>query len=120
MFDADPGPGVVVAMSDMRDRFRLTANVVELVPPDEPLPKLPVARAVWRPEPDLPTSAAAWLMAGAAHHTALTTAVGIDVFHDFAEMAGVELLTIDATTTVRAFARELRWNQAYYRLAQGL
>jgi L-arabinose isomerase len=120
VFDADPGPGVVVALSDLRDRFRLTANVVEVVPPDEPLPNLPVARAVWRPEPDLATSAAAWLMAGAAHHTALTTAVGIETFQDFAEMAGVELLTIDAATTLRGFGRELRWNQAYYRLAQGL
>ncbi|MEN3304806.1 MAG: L-arabinose isomerase [Micromonosporaceae bacterium] len=120
VFDADPGPGVVVALSDLRDRFRLTANVVEVVPPDEPLPNLPVARAVWRPEPDLATSAAAWLMAGAAHHTALTTAVAIETFQDFAEMAGVELLTIDAATTLRGFGRELRWNQAYYRLAQGL
>ncbi len=120
VFDADPGPGVVVALSDMRDRFRLTANAVEVVPPDEPLPKLPVARAVWRPRPDFATAAAAWLMAGAAHHTALTTAVGMDVFEDFAEMAGIELLTIDEGTTLRGFSRELRWNQAYYRLAQGL
>jgi L-arabinose isomerase len=120
VFDADPGPGVVVALSDLRDRFRLVANVVELVPPDEPLPRLPVARAVWRPEPDLATSAGAWLMAGGAHHTALTTAVGIEVIEDFAEMAGVELLTIDASTDLRAFGRELRWNQAYHRLARGL
>ena len=120
VFDADARPGVVVAMSDMRDRFRLVANVVEVVPPDAPLPNLPVARAVWKPEPDLATSAQAWLTAGAAHHTVLSTQVGVDVFADFADIARTELLVIDAGTTSRSFARELRWNQAYYRLAQGL
>lgn len=118
VFTADPGPALVVAMSDMRDRFRLVANVVEnVVAPD--LPKLPVGRAVWRPAPDFATSAACWLTAGAAHHTVMTTAVGIEVFRDFAEMARTELLVIDEDTTVRGFQREIRWNQAYYRLAQG-
>jgi L-arabinose isomerase len=120
VFNADPGPAVVVAMSDMRDRFRLVANVVEVVEPTAALPNLPVGRAVWRPEPDFATSAAAWLTAGAAHHTVMSTAVGIEVFHDFAEIARTELLVIDKTTTQRDFTREVRWNQAYYRLAQGL
>ncbi len=119
VFTADPGPALVVAMSDVRDRFRLVANVVENVTPPD-LPKLPVGRAVWKPAPDFATSAACWLAAGAAHHTAMTTAVGIEVFRDFAQIAGIELLEIDADTTVRGFQRELRWNQAYYRLAQGL
>ncbi|TFD85414.1 L-arabinose isomerase [Cryobacterium lactosi] len=120
VFNAAPGPAVVVAMSDMRDRFRLVANVVEVVEPSEALPKLPVGRAVWKPAPDFATSAAAWLTAGAAHHTVMSTAVGIEVFHDFAEIAQTELLVIDKTTTLRDFTREVRWNQAYYRLAQGL
>ena len=107
-------------MSDMRDRFRLTANVVENVELRHPLPKLPVGRAVWKPAPDFATSAAAWLTAGAAHHTVMSTAVGVEVFRDFAEMAKVELLVIDEDTTTRDFQREVRWNQAYYRLAQGL
>jgi len=119
VFDTDAGPGVVVAMSDMRERFRLTANVVEVVPPAADLPNLPVARAVWKPEPDFATSAEAWLTAGAAHHTVLSTQVGVDVFADFADIARTELLVIDRDTTPRAFAREIRWNQAYYRLAQG-
>jgi len=119
VFDTDAGPGVVVAMSDMRERFRLTANVVEVVPPLADLPKLPVARAVWKPEPDFATSAEAWLTAGAAHHTVLSTQVGVDAFADFADIARTELLVIDSGTTSRGFARELRWNQAYYRLAQG-
>ena len=120
VFDTDPGPGVVVALSDMRDRFRLTANAVEVVPPAAPLPKLPVARAVWRPAPDFATSAECWLMAGAAHHTVMSTQVGVDAFADLALIAGTELMVIDEGTTARGFANELRWNQAYYRLAQGL
>jgi len=120
VFSADPGPGVVVALSDVRDRFRLVANVVEVVPPAEPLPRLPVGRAVWRPSPDFQTSATSWLQAGAAHHTCMSTAVGIEAFEDFARIAGTELLTIDQSTTVRGFEHELRWNAAYYRLARGI
>src|SRR5450830_503967 len=120
VFDTDAGPGVVVALSDLRDRFRLTANVVDIVPPDADLPLLPVARAVWKPRPDFSTSAEAWLTAGGAHHTVLSTAIGVEVFADFAEIARTELLVIDGRTTIRDFAREIRWNQAYYRLAQRL
>ena len=76
--------------------------------------------SVWKPAPDFATSAACWLTAGAAHHTVMSTAVGIEVFRDFAELAETELLVIDEDTTVRGFQKEVRWNQAYYRLAQGL
>src|SRR5215470_3924877 len=117
VFTADPGPGIVVALSDMRDRFRLVANVVELVLPGAPLPKLPVGRAVWKPAPDFQTSATSWLQAGAAHHTCMSTAVGVEAFTDFARMAGVELLVIDESTTTAGFENALRWNAAYYRLA---
>jgi L-arabinose isomerase len=120
VFDTDPGEAVVVAMSDMRDRFRLTVNAVDVVDPGHELPKLPVARAVWKPRPSFATSAEAWLTAGAAHHTVMSTALGVEVFADFAEIARTELLVIDEETTIRGFAREVRWNQAYYRLAQGL
>lgn len=119
VFDTDPGPAVVVAMSDMRERFRLTVNVVDVVEPGHELPNLPVARAVWKPQPSFAVSAEAWLIAGAAHHTVMSTAVGFEAFQDFSDMARTELATIDETTTSRGFAQELRWNQAYYRLAQG-
>uniref|UniRef100_UPI0028115BBD L-arabinose isomerase n=1 Tax=Streptomyces sp. TaxID=1931 RepID=UPI0028115BBD len=76
VFDADPGPAVVVGLADMGERFRLVANRIDVVAPPEPLPRLPVARAVWRPRPDLRTSTEAWLTAGAPHHTVLTTALG--------------------------------------------
>ncbi len=120
VFDADPGPAVVVGMTDMRDRFRLTANVIHVVRPPHPLPRLPVARAVWSPTPDFGTATQAWLMAGSTHHTVLTTAIGIDAFEDLAQMIRSELLVIDEDTTVRGFARDLRWNAAYYRIAEGL
>jgi L-arabinose isomerase len=120
VFTADAGPAVVVALSDVRERFRLVANVVENVPLPHPMPKLPVGRAVWKPAPDFRTSATAWLTAGAAHHTVMTTQVGVDVFRDFATMSKVELLVIDESTTVHGFEAEVRANAAYYRLAQGL
>jgi len=120
VFDAEPGPAVVVGLADLGDRFRLVANEVDVVPPPQPLPRLPVARAVWRPRPDLRTSAESWLIAGAPHHTVLTAGVGVEELTDLADMLGVELLVIDADTTPRRFAAEMRWNQAYYRLAQGL
>jgi L-arabinose isomerase len=119
-FTADPGPGVVIGLSDMGDRFRLTANVVEVVEPDEPLPELPVACAVWKPEPSVASSAEAWIMAGAPHHTVLTQALDREVIEDFADMVATELLVIDRDTTTRSFEKELRWNAAYYRLAERL
>ncbi|GHS89085.1 L-arabinose isomerase [Actinomycetota bacterium] len=120
VFNADPGVGVVVSLADMRDRFRLTANVVDVVAPTADLPHLPVARAVWEPRPDFATSAESWLTAGGAHHTVLSTAAGVEAFEVFAEIARTELLVIDESTTRRGFREQVRWNQAYYRLAQGL
>jgi L-arabinose isomerase len=119
VFDAEPGPAVVVGMADMGDRFRLVANEIEVVAPTEPLPNLPVARAVWKPLPNLRTSTEAWLTAGGPHHTVLSSAIGVEELADLADMVGVELLVIDADTKIREFAKEIRWNQAYYRLAQG-
>jgi L-arabinose isomerase len=119
VFDAAPGPAVILGLADMGERFRLVANEVEVVPPTAPLPKLPVARAVWKPLPDLPTSAESWLTAGAPHHTVMSSAVGVEELYDLAEMLSTELLVIDENTTTRQFAREVRWNQAYYRLARG-
>jgi L-arabinose isomerase len=120
VFDARPGPAVVVGLADMGDRFRLVANQIDVVPPAEPLPRLPVARAVWRPEPDLRTSTEAWLTAGGPHHTVLSSAVGAEELTDLADMLGTELLLIDQDTTIRRFTQEIRWNQAYYRLAGGI
>ena len=119
VFDATPGPATILGICDLGERFRLVLNEVEVVAPDEPLPKLPVARAVWKPLPDLATSAECWLTAGGPHHTVLSSAVTTEVLADFAEMLKTELVIIDGDTRRRPFANELRWNQAYYRLAAG-
>jgi L-arabinose isomerase len=117
VFTAPPGTGLVVGLLDLGTRLRLVANEVDVVEPEEDLPRLPVARAVWQPRPDLATAAEAWLTAGGPHHTCFTQALDREVLDDLAEIAGVELVTIDATTTSRAIHQELRWNQAYYHLA---
>jgi len=119
VFDAQTGPAVVVGLADMGDRFRLVANEIDVVEPAEPLPNLPVARAVWQPRPNLRTSTEAWLTAGAPHHTVLSSAIGAEELSDLADILGTELLVIDADTTIRQFTKEIRWNQAYHRLAQG-
>jgi L-arabinose isomerase len=119
VFDAAPGAAVILGTSDLGDRFRFVANEAEVVAPVEPLPNLPVARAVWRPAPDLHTSTEAWLTAGGPHHTVLSTALTREHLIDLADMVGTELVLIDDRTEVHRLRQELRWNQAYHRLAQG-
>jgi L-arabinose isomerase len=114
VFDAEPGPAVNVTLVDLGDRFRMVVNELHVVPPDQPLPRLPVARAVWVPLPDLKTAAAAWILAGGSHHTGFSQALTAAHLDDFAEIAGVEMLTIGETTSLAEFRKELRWNDAYY------
>jgi L-arabinose isomerase len=120
VFTAHPGPAVAACVTDMGHRFRMVASVVDVVAPEQDLPNLPVARAVWRPRPDLHTNATAWIHAGGSHHTALGYAVTADHLRDFASMTGVELLVIDEATTLDAFRDQLRWNDLYWLLAKGL
>jgi L-arabinose isomerase len=119
VFDTPPGPAVNASIIDLGNRFRLVINEVDVVQPDKPLPKLPVARAVWRCRPDLPTAAAAWIYAGGAHHTGFSPAVTTEMLEDLGNMAGIEAVIIDEKTNVREFLRELRGNEAYYALARG-
>ena len=120
VFTTRPGPAVNATIIDMGNRFRMVVNEVDVVPPDEPLPKLPVARAVWIPRPDLKTAAAAWILAGGAHHTGFSQAVTAAHLEDFAEIAGLELLQINRDTRLPEFKKELRWNEVYYHLSRGL
>ncbi|OBF41110.1 L-arabinose isomerase [Mycobacterium sp. ACS1612] len=119
-FTAAPSDAVILGISDVGSRFRLVANEVRVVEPNAPLPKLPVACAVWEPRPNWSVAAEAWLIAGAPHHTVLTTAVGTEMLEDFAAMTSTELLVIDSDTTVRGFLRELKWNDVYHHAAAGL
>jgi L-arabinose isomerase len=118
VFDADPGPAFAVGILDLGDRFRLVANTVEIVPPVEPLPQLPVARAAWKPAPNLATSTECWITAGGPHHTVLTTQIEREALEDLATIAGVELAWIDESSTTAGFAHELNWNAAYHRMVQ--
>jgi L-arabinose isomerase len=95
-------------------------NEVEVVSPVKPLPRLPVARALWDPKPDLPTAAAAWIYAGGAHHTGFSQAVTTEMLEDFAIIAGIEFVVIDADTQLRRFRQELNWNEVYYGLRNGI
>ncbi len=119
VFNARAGRAVNATIIDCGDRFRMLVNQLNVVSPDEPLPKLPVARAVWTPEPDLKTAATAWILAGGAHHTGFSQALQPQHLEDFADMAGIEFLLIDSKTAARDFKKELRWNEMYYRLRRG-
>lgn len=116
VFDAGPGEAINVSLVDMGNRFRMILNEVTVTSPDEPLKKLPVARAIWRCMPDFKTAVAAWIYAGGAHHTVFSQAVTTEMVEDFARIAGVELLIIDKQTTLREFQSELRGNELYYGL----
>ena len=119
VFDAPPGPAINVSLIDLGNRFRLILNEVTAVD-HPPLPRLPVARAVWEPRPDLKTACHAWILAGGAHHTAYSYAATAEMVEDLAGIAGVELIVIDAGTRLRELKAELRHNDLYYGLAQGL
>ncbi len=98
------------AVIDMGNRFRMIVNQVDVVPTDEPLPTLQVARALWVPQPDMETAAAAWIHGGGAHHTGFSLALTAEHLEDFAAMAGIEFLLLDNDTQLFDFNKELHWN----------
>jgi L-arabinose isomerase len=114
VFTAPSGPAVVASLVDMGNRFRMIVNEVDVIQPEQPLPKLPVARAVWLPKPSLKVAAAAWIYAGGAHHTGFSQALRLEHLADFAEIAGVELIVIDGDTKLREFRQQLRWEEKAY------
>lgn len=120
VFNVAPGPAINASLIDMGNRFRLIVNSVNVVAPDQPLPKLPVARAVWVPQPNLETAAAAWILAGGAHHTGFSKALTPEYMEDFAEMANIEYLLIDGSTRLQDFKNELKWNEVYYQFGRGV
>jgi L-arabinose isomerase len=120
VFNVATGPGLNASLMDMGNRFRMLVNPCQVVPPDAPLPNLPVARVVWEPFPNLEVAAGAWILAGGAHHTGFSMAVTKEHLEDFSEIAGIEYLLIDNDTTLSSFKKELRWNDLYYQLARGI
>ena len=113
IFTAATGSAINVTIVDLGHRFRMIVNEVEVVEPKD-LPKLPVARGLWMPKPDLRTAAQAWILAGGAHHTSFSQALTAVDMVDFAEIAGIECVVIDEKTEINDFKQRLRWNQAYY------
>jgi L-arabinose isomerase len=115
VFNTAPGSALNASIVDMGNRFRLLVNEVEAVSPVQDLPKLPVARVLWKPMPDMQTGCAAWIYAGGAHHTCYSQNLTSEHLEDFAEMAGIEYVRIDKSTNLYEFKNMLRWNDVYYR-----
>ena len=120
VFNVASGPAINATLLDMGDRFRMLVNEVDVIQPDVPLSKLPVASAVWVPRPNLKVAAGAWIQAGGAHHTGFSQAVTRAHLEDYASMSGLEFLVIDSQTDLTGFKKELRWNDLYYHLSKGL
>ena len=115
VFNTPKGPAINATMIDMGNRFRMIVNEVTAVPPDKQLPKLPVARVLWVPKPNLEIAAHAWILAGGAHHTGFSQALTSEYLEDFTEMCGIEFLLIDDSTKISEFKKELKWNESFYR-----
>jgi L-arabinose isomerase len=115
VFNVAGGPALNASIIDMGNRFRLLVNTVEAVAPEHDLPKLPVARVLWKPMPDMKTGCAAWIYAGGAHHTCYSQNLTAEHLEDFAEMAGIEYVLIDKNTDLLRLKNELRWSEMYYR-----
>ncbi len=120
VFDTPPGPAINASLIDLGNRFRVIVHEVEVIAPPEPLPKLPVARAVWKNKPDFKTGCAAWIFAGGAHHTGFSQSVTVEHIENLANIFNLELAIIDGKTTLRQFQQDLRNNEIYYHLAPGL
>lgn len=120
VFTAPDGPAINATIIDLGNRFRMVVNEVDVVQPDKPLPKLPVARAVWIPKPNLKKAATAWILAGGAHHSSFSQAVSVEHLRDFAEIADIEYLVIDDKTEIPEFKKELRWNEVYYHINKNI
>ncbi len=114
VFNSAAGPAINASIVDMGNRFRLLVNEVQAVTPLHALPKLPVARVLWKPYPDMATGCTAWILAGGAHHTCYSQNLTAEHLRDFADMAGIELALIGKNTELYQFRNELRWNEAYY------
>jgi len=115
VFNAGAGPALNASVMDMGNRFRLLVNEVEAVEPQHELPKLPVARVLWKPLPNMKDGCAGWIYAGGAHHTGYSQNLTAEHMEDFAEMAGIEFVRIGRDTTISNLKNELRWNEIFYR-----
>lgn len=119
VFTSKTGAGVTATVVDMGNRFRLIVNDVECIKP-KPLPKLPVASALWIPQPNFEVGAGAWILAGGTHHSCFSYDITPEYWEDYAEIAGIEMVHIDKDTTIENFKQQLRNNEVYYLLNKSL
>jgi L-arabinose isomerase len=112
VFDAAPGPAVLATLIDLGDRFRMIVNEIETIKIEHDMPRLPVARALWKPYPDLRGAAESWILSGGTHHAVYASALTPEYFRDWAEMSGIEFVLIDRGTRPARLADELRWAEA--------
>jgi L-arabinose isomerase len=119
VFGAAAGPATAASLIDLGNRFRLIVNEVDVIKQPQPMPKLPVAQAVWKARPNFEIACTAWILAGGAHHSAFSQSVTAEMLEDFSTIAGIEFLVIDAETRIRDFKQTLRTNEVYYALNQG-
>jgi L-arabinose isomerase len=119
VFKTAPGNAINVSVIDLGNRFRMIVNEVDVVKcPD--MPNLPVASVLWKPLPDLKKGAAAWILAGGAHHTGFSTSINSEYLEDFAGMMGIEYLLIGEDCDLTSFKNELKWNEVYYQISGGI
>jgi L-arabinose isomerase len=118
VFDGDAGPALLATIVDLGDRFRMIVNEVDAIAPYAPMPRLPVARVMWRPRPDMARAAECWIIAGGAHHSVYSRSIKTQWLRDLAEMAGIEFLFIGAGTDPEELRKEIRWNDAAYRISR--
>jgi L-arabinose isomerase len=116
VFNGSEGQALNVTIIDLGDRFRMLVNTVDAVKPPHNLPKLPVARVLWKPLPDFKSACTAWILAGGAHHTCYSQNLSVDCLEDFAAMAGIEFVLIGKNTDIYQFKNELRWNEVYFKM----
>ncbi|MCX7709573.1 MAG: L-arabinose isomerase [Clostridia bacterium] len=116
VFDGAAGTAVCASLIDMGNRFRLIVNEVDAIQPEIPMPKLPVARLLWKPQPSLRDAAEAWILAGGAHHTSFSFVVTAEDLMDWSEIVGVECVLINKNTNIPSFRNELRWNEIAWKL----
>ena len=116
VFNSGAGPALNASLIDMGNRFRLLVNEVEAVDAPHDLPKLPVARVLWKPYPDMKAGCAAWIYAGGAHHTCYSQNLTSEHLQDFADIAGIECVRIDRETRLGQLKKELQWSEVFYRL----
>jgi L-arabinose isomerase len=116
VFNTAAGPAINASLIDMGNRFRLLVNEVVAVAPVHALPKLPVARVLWKPYPDMKNACMAWILAGGAHHTCFSQNLNSTYLEDFASMAGIEYVLIGKNTEIYQFRNELRWNEVYFQI----